>query len=217
MQTARSFRTHSRSDILSELRGFLPPPLRRATAGKRNRLNTMRRLIHTKLRLIRARKFLPVVATALVAVFLTGCGYHIHKHSALPFTEVKIGLLKNRTLEPKLEDRLHRALTQEFLKQGITISPAAQYTVTGVIHSFEMVGLSEKAGITVEYRVVIAADFTLGDGQGNVVGTKKTGSPFIVSFTASEDLGNLIASREVAEERAMKDIATEIVGALIYR
>jgi outer membrane lipopolysaccharide assembly protein LptE/RlpB len=163
------------------------------------------------------RRFSFFVGLLVAAVFISGCGYQIHKHAALPFTEVKVGLLKNRTLEPKLEDRLHRALTEEFLKQGIAISPAAKYTLMGEIHSFDMVGLSEKAGITVEYRVVIAADFTLVDNQGKVVGTKKTVSPFIVSFTASEDLGNLIASREVAEEQAMKDIATEIVGALIYQ
>jgi outer membrane lipopolysaccharide assembly protein LptE/RlpB len=177
----------------------------------------MRRLIRIKVRPIRAREFFPVVAAALIAVLLSGCGYHIHTHAALPFTEVKVGLLKNKTLEPKLEDRLDRALTEEFLKQGITISPGAKYTLTGVIHGFDMVGLSEKAGITVEYKVVISADFTLVDSEGKVVGTKKIGSPFIVSFTASEDLGSLVASREVAEEQAMKDIATEIVGALIYR
>lgn len=180
-------------------------------------MNTLLNLADTKLSLVGVKKFLTVFMTALIALLFYGCGYHLHKHAALPFTEVKLGLLKNKTLEPKLEDRLDRALTEEFLKQGIAVSPAARYTLTGVIYSFDMVGLSEKSGITVEYKVVISADFALVDSQGNVVATKKTVSPFIVSFAASEGLGRLIASREVAEKKAMKDIATEIVGALMYK
>jgi hypothetical protein len=42
-------------------------------------------------------------------------------------------------------------------------------------------------------------------------------SPFIVSFTGSSDLGTLVATKESAEERAMADIAMELVGELIYK
>jgi outer membrane lipopolysaccharide assembly protein LptE/RlpB len=164
------------------------------------------------------KRLLHILAAVLfVSVFSSGCGYHVHSQAVLPFTEVNIGLLKNETVEPKLQDRLHRALTEEFLKQGISISPAAKYTLTGAINRFEMAGLSEKAGITVEYRVIIAGDFKLVDSEGKVAWTRNLGAPFIISFTGTGDLGSLIASREVAEEQAMKDIAIEIVGALIYK
>lgn len=163
------------------------------------------------------RLLLVLVAVLVASVFISGCGYQVYRQTALPFTEVNIGFLKNETLEPKLQDRLSRALAEEFLKQGIGISPAAKYTLTGVINRFEMTGLSEKAGITVEYRVIIAGDFKLTDSEGKVAVTKNVGTPFIVSFTGTGDLGSLIASREVAEEQAAKDIAIEIVGALIYK
>jgi len=163
------------------------------------------------------RLFHILAIVLIVSVFSSGCGYHIYRQAALPFTEVNIGLLKNETLEPKLQDRLHRALTEEFLKQGISISQAAKYTLTGAINKFDMVGLSEKAGVTVEYRVIIAGDFKLVDSEGKVAVTKNVATPFIISFTGTGDLGSLVASREVAEEQAMKDIAIEIVGALIYK
>jgi len=156
-------------------------------------------------------------AFLVVAVSLSGCGYQIHRQAALPFSEVRIGQLKNETLEPKLQDRLHRALAEEFLKQGISVGPSAQYTLTGVITKFEMASLSEKAGIVTEYRVIIVADFTLTDREGKMTQTKNVGSPFIVTQSAQGSMGNLIASKEAAEEEAMKNIAMEIVGALIYK
>lgn len=150
-------------------------------------------------------------------VLLNNCGYSIHGHDALPFTEIKIGLIENKTLEPKLQDKLHKALTEEFLKQGIRINPAAKLKLTGIIHKFNMVSLSTKKGITIEYRVIINADFKLLDEKGDIKEIKNISSPFIVSFTGSEDFGRLLANKDIAEEKALSDVAMQIVGSLIYR
>lgn len=157
-----------------------------------------------------------VLAVALI-LFVTGCGYSIHGQASLPFREIGIGDIENRTLEPKLQDKLHRALVEEFRKQGISVTPSAEYRITGVINNFNMVGLSEKEDIVVEYSVIVNADFRLVDREGKVREIKNITSPFIVSFTGSEDLGRLLATREIAEERALRDIAMEIVGVLIYK
>ena len=158
-----------------------------------------------------------IVFISIAALACSGCGYSIHPQSALPAKEVEIGLIENMTAEPKLQDKLQRALTEEFMKQGIRVSRGAEYRITGVVNSFDLVSLSEKGGVTVEYRVAVSAEFRLFDRGGRVVMTKIISAPFIVSVTDQGDLGNLLAVKDTAEERAMADIAMEIVGAFMFR
>jgi outer membrane lipopolysaccharide assembly protein LptE/RlpB len=158
-----------------------------------------------------------LLISVLIVMLLGGCGYSVQRHAALPFTEISLGRIENTTLEPKLQDKLFEALTQEFMKQGISVDPSAKLKLTGTINRFDLIGLSEKNGITAEYRVVVHITFRLIDEEGKTRKTMTIKSPFIVSFTASQDLGTLIATKEVAEERAMADIAMELVGELIYK
>ncbi|TAN39662.1 MAG: hypothetical protein EPN25_10635 [Nitrospirae bacterium] len=146
-----------------------------------------------------------------------GCGYTIHGHAALPFTEIWVGAIENRTHEPGLQDMLHRALVEELVKQGISVRPSAPRKLTGVIRTFELPSLSEKDGITREYRVLIDADFTATDEKGSAEYVKHMGSPFIVVVTGSEDMARLLANKTLAEERALKDMAARLVGALIFK
>jgi outer membrane lipopolysaccharide assembly protein LptE/RlpB len=162
------------------------------------------------------RIYILCIIVLCAVFFLSGCGYRIQRKASLPFREIKIGLIENRTFEPKLQDRLHRALTEEFLRQGLTVTPAAERTLTGVIHNYQMNSISQKNGITIEYNVVINADFKIVDGGGKITERKNISSPFIVSFTGSSDMGTLIASRDAAEEKAAKDIALEVAGALLF-
>jgi hypothetical protein len=160
-------------------------------------------------------RFMPIVF--FFAAALAGCGYSIHRKADLPFTAVKIGLIDNRTLEPKLQDRLNRALVEEFARNGISVTQSAKNSLSGVVSRFEMVSLAEKDDITVVYSVIVEADFKYVDDAGGIREIKRIGSPFIVSFTASRDMATLLGSRTIAEERAASDIAREIVGALIYK
>ncbi len=158
-----------------------------------------------------------LISAMVVSLFLSGCGYGVQRHSALPFTEISLGRVENATLEPKLQDKLYEALTNELMKQGISVTPSAKLKLTGTINSFDMVGLSEKNGITAEYRVIMNITFRLLDEDGKTRKTMTVSSPFIVSFTGSPDLGTLLATKEAAEEQAMADIAMELVGELIYK
>jgi outer membrane lipopolysaccharide assembly protein LptE/RlpB len=155
--------------------------------------------------------------SVLIVILLTGCGYSVQRHAELPFTEISLGRIENATLEPKLQDKLFEALTQEFMKQGISVDPSAKLKLTGTINGFDMSGLAEKNGVIVEYRIVVNITFRLLDEEGKTRKTMTIKSPFIVSFTGSPDLGTLIATKEVAEQRAMADIAMELVGELLYK
>ena len=160
--------------------------------------------------------FVFFVSAFISMAVLHGCGYSVHRHISLPFKEISIGTIENRTLEPKLQDMLQRALTEEFLKQGISVIPSARYKITAVIRTFTLVGISAKDNINVEYRVIMGVDFTVLEGGKTIKEIKNVQSPFISAFTGAANMGNLLAAKEVAEESLANDVAMEIVGALIY-
>jgi hypothetical protein len=147
---------------------------------------------------------------------LCGCGYTLYSRMALPFDSIQIERIDNITLEPKLQDKLYRALTEEFLKNGVTVRPNADYKLSGTIRLFELHILSEKRGVAVEYEAVMKGDFRLKGPSGETKDLKNIGSPFIVSFSGSGPLEDVLAFKEVASEKAAKDIAMEIVGTLMY-
>lgn len=153
----------------------------------------------------------------LAVCMASGCGYSLHRKADLPFTEIRIGKIENLSLEPKLQDKLHKALVREFTKNGITVTPSVGNVLSGVVRRFEMSSLSEKNDITVEYRITIDADFTYRDSDGKVREMKKIMSPFIVVSSGSRDMALLLGSRDMAEDKAVADIAMEIVGSLIYK
>ena len=148
---------------------------------------------------------------------ISGCGYTLHRESELPFRGIAIGTIENKTLEPKLQDKLSVALTQEFLKHGVTVSPAAPHILSGVIHAFDLRILSEKSDVAAEYEVIIQGNFRLTDPSGKVSEWKNVGSPFIVSFPATGELNELIALKEQASLKAIRDTAGEIVATLLYQ
>jgi len=160
---------------------------------------------------------LVVWISLLAGLLLSGCGYSIHRQSELPFTEIQIRPIENRTYEPKLQDKLYAALVEEFMKNGITVSSSADTRLSAIIHKFDMVLLSEKEGVAVEYIVIMTADFILEDKDGKKRVIKNADSPFIVSLTSAEDLAILLGKKELAEEKAARDVAMRIVGALIYK
>lgn len=169
---------------------------------------------------MRKERHQPVVTALLVMtlslIFLTHCGYGLHRHAQLPFEEIQVGEIENRTYEPKLQDILNRALTDELQKQGIQVRPSARFVLSGSVKSFSMVGVAEKGDIITEYQMHILADFTLKDKQGTAKEFRNIAPPFIVNVTGSGNFGTLLANKEIAEEQAMKDLASQIVGMLMY-
>lgn len=153
----------------------------------------------------------------LPMLLLQGCGYRLHSQASLPFREIAIDPIENRTVEPGLQDILHRAVVEEFMRQGISVSPSARQRLSAVIRNFDMPGISEKGGFSREYRVVVAVDFTLTDENGQKRYIKNLGSPFMVPFAGSDDLGRLLATKRMAQEQALRDVAEQLTGLLIYK
>ena len=160
-----------------------------------------------------------VILSAIFCLLSTvfGCGYTLHGKASLPFQAIHIGIIENRTVEPKLQDKLYKALTDEFLKQGIAVYHGADHQIEGRIDQFELRILSETSDVATEYEVIMKGNFTITDSSGHSKEIKDIGSPFIISFSGSGHLTELLAVKELASDRAVRDMASEIVATLIYR
>lgn len=161
------------------------------------------------------RYTLSALCSLLLALYISGCSYTLHGKTDLPFDAIQIERVENRTLEPKLQDRFYRVMTEELLKNGINVNTNADYKLSGSINFFEMNVLAER-NVAVEYEVVMRGDFRLIGPSGYTKDIRDIGSPFIVSFPGSGMLEDVLAAKELASEKALRDIATELVGIIIY-
>lgn len=156
------------------------------------------------------------VSAILCLLFIAACGYKIQGRDTLPFETVKIGMIENRTYEPKLEDKFHKALADELLRNGFVLSKNAKHVITGVIHGFKIKPLTEKDKIAFEYEVIISGNFYLTYPDGRTKELRNSGA-YTVSFSASGNLQNITASKESAIETAMKNLSSEIRAGVIYQ
>jgi hypothetical protein len=153
----------------------------------------------------------------LLALSLFGCGYTLQSKASLPFDSIQIEGIENKTVEPKLQDKFFRAITEEFLKYGVSVQAHADYKLSGTINRYRLRVLSERSGVAVEYEVIIKGDFRLVGPSGDTRDINDIGSPFIVSFPASGTLEEVLAFKELASEKAISDMAMEVVAAVIYQ
>lgn len=147
---------------------------------------------------------------------LSGCGYSLHSRASLPFHSISIGKIANKTFEPKLQDRMQTALADELMKNGFNIAGDSGHRIDGVLNTFELKTLSEKSGTAVEYEVIVKGDFRLTGPSGEIKALRGSGA-FIISFTSTESLQGVVALKEQATERALRDLASEIVASIIYK
>lgn len=159
---------------------------------------------------------LQVLCLLFCAALGAGCGYRAMGKSDLPFSSVEVASIKNTTVEPGLEDRLRFALTAELLRNGIRPGHGAEYHVEGTITTYDLRVLTERSGIAMEYEVSVRGEFRLV-GPGGSVKALSGGGVFIVAFSSSERLESVLALREKATDRALRDLAAELVASMVYR
>jgi hypothetical protein len=112
---------------------------------------------------------------------------------------------------------LYQALTEEFVKHGIAVSPGADYEISGVIDQFDLRLVAEKADVAAEYEVIMKGNFSLINPAGEKHEFVNITSPFLISFSGYGSLNELIALKEKASENAVREIAITIVAAILYR
>ncbi len=160
---------------------------------------------------------LGILAVFLLLPVIYSCGYALHGKTSLPFHAIRIEGIENGTDEPKLEDKLIVALTDEFLREGISVVPGAEYSLRGRIDVFELRTLSEKSDLAVAYELVMRGSFRIAGPAGYEREVKDVASPFIVSFPGEGPLSMLLSEKERASEKAVREMAAHVVAAILYR
>ena len=159
----------------------------------------------------------PIALASVLILFISGCGYTMHKKSALPFDGIYIGKINNNTFEPKLQDKLYRALAETFSEYGFQVSPSSRYRLEGEITKFEIKTLSEKDLITTEYQILLFCNFRLIDTQtGDVAKVEGVTDPFVNYFLSKGRLENVLALKEAATESSLRDLSKELVRYIIH-
>ncbi len=157
-----------------------------------------------------------LVSAVLYLLSLSGCGYTLQGSSSFPFDTVRVGKIVNTTSEPKLQDKLHVALAEEFLRHGIQVTQSSENVLEGRITRFKLRTLSEKREFAAEYEAIIEGDFSFTEESGKIREMKKVSSPFIESFFGADEVSGIVASKEEAAEKALRNLAMVIVSELIY-
>jgi hypothetical protein len=157
-----------------------------------------------------------LILVLVLGICFFGCGYTIQGKANLPFQTIAIEKIVNKTFEPKLEDRMQTALVNELMVEGFVIDSSSGYKINGAITQFELRTLSEKSGVATEYEIIIKGDFRLMDPSGKTRELRNHGV-FIVSFPSSGQLQTVMALRELATERALRDLSSEIVASIMYQ
>lgn len=153
---------------------------------------------------------------SIILLLLTGCGYTIQGRSELPFPSVSIDRINNKTYEPEIDDRMREILTEELIRRGFVVDHSSDYKIFGSLNSLELRTLSEKAGVAVEYEVVIRGEFNLRTPSGAVKNLRSEG-PFIVSFSSAERLQDVMTLKERAIEKALRDLSQELIISILVK
>jgi len=154
----------------------------------------------------------------LLTVFLSGCGYTIQTRANLPFENISIGKIDNKTSEPKLQDRLHEALAETFSRYGFGVGSFARYKLQGEIYLFELIPTTEVNLTATQYQIIIKGSFKLVDTESGASIPLAAASPFITYFNANptDTLEEIMTQKELAEAGALKNLAQTLVSLVTY-
>ena len=165
----------------------------------------------------KSRKLFVVNFLLLTSLFIlvSSCGYHMVGSRFLPFDSINIKHVDNRTYEPRLEDKLHNALSEEFINQGIKVEgPSADITLEAAITRFELGAIGVVDESIREQEIIMLVDIKVID-KGNVIEFKSMGSPILITFQTTGTVPQTIFLEDRATIKASREIAKDVVSRII--
>lgn len=152
----------------------------------------------------------------LLAFLLVSCGYRIIGSRSLPFQSITITPVKNQTYEPGLEERLHSALSGEFINQGIGVNTAGgDVVLDSTITIFQLGAIGAVDERVKEQDLLMRVDIKITDKEGKVMEFKDASSPIKITFQTTGSVIESVSHKERATDKACKEIAKEIVSRII--
>ncbi len=156
-----------------------------------------------------------IVAVLLLGMLsLSGCGYTFAGRKGLLVESVRIGPIKNKSMEPGLSQVLISALSDELMKQGINVDQNSRNMIYGNLTQFTLSGVSEANQSFTAYQVTIAGRFIFRGADGKEV-VLPGSTPFIITFSSQGALNEVFAQRQLAVQSGMQNLASQIVSGLL--
>ena len=149
------------------------------------------------------------------SLLFNACGYLMVGSSFLTFDSINIKHIDNRTYEPRLEEKLHNALSEEFINHGIRADgPAADITLEAVITRFELGAIGAVDERVREQEIIMLVDIKVID-KDDVIEFKSMGSPIMITFQTTGTVSQTVDRRDRATIKASREIAKDIVSRII--
>ena len=146
-----------------------------------------------------------------------GCGYHMVGSKPLPFDSIEIKHVNNKTYEPRLEERLHTALSEEFLTQGIkVVSANGDVSIETTITAFELSSIATIDEKVQEQAIIMRVDVKITD-KLRVIEFSSMESPIRITFPSYGTVSDSVVQKDRAVNKACSEIAREIIGKMIIR
>lgn len=125
--------------------------------------------------------------------------------------------VQNRTYEPGLEERLHNALSTEFINQGIEIKAGGgEVELQATVTRFMLGAIAAIDEVVKEQEIIMSVDIKMIE-SGRVMEFKSMESPLKITYQATGTVSESAAQKEMATDKACREIANEIVSKIIVR
>jgi hypothetical protein len=148
-------------------------------------------------------------------LLLSSCGYKIIGSRFLSFDSVTIKSVQNNTYEPRLEERLHNALSSEFISQGIEVKASdADIDLEATITAFELGAIGAVDDTIKEQEIIMLVDIKVID-EDMVTEFKAMRSPIKITFQTTGTVSQSVSHKERATDKACVEIAKEIASRII--
>jgi hypothetical protein len=135
----------------------------------------------------------------------------------LHFKSVTIKPVENKTYEPKLEESLHRALSEEFISQGIkVVAYDGDISIETKINIFELGSIAAIDENVQEQSITMRVDVKILDEE-RVIEFVAMESPIRIIFQSTGTVSDSVIHKERAIDKACSEIAGEIVGKMVLR
>jgi hypothetical protein len=151
----------------------------------------------------------------IFSLLVSSCGYHIIGSRSLPFRSITIKPVQNKTYEPGLEERLHNALSSEFIHQGIEIKAAGGNVEIEATVTTYLLGAIGAVDETVKEQELIMMVDIKGRDKDKVIEITSMTSPIKITFQSTGPVSLTAAEKDRATDKACSEIANEIVSRII--
>jgi uncharacterized lipoprotein YajG len=150
-------------------------------------------------------------------IFHVSCGYHMVGSRPLPFQSVTINQVRNMTYEPKLEERLHNALSNEFISQGIRVMAMnGDVDLNATVTTFQLATIAHIDERVQEQSIILKVDVNITD-ENRSIQFRDMQSPIKITFKTTGTVSESVAEKERATDKAFSEIAREIISKMIIR